>query len=98
MIVFQRIWKDLVVHFVIVFILLAFIQRIGIYERLFMSLAAALLLTLINHVFLPWLRLDGEGFQGCNLRWGVPPAACPFRASCPHRPTCDFARTRTLSS
>lgn len=98
MIVFRRVWKDLVLHFVIVYVLLSiFPHYFSHTEFVFVSLVASLLLTLINHVFLPWLRLAArEDFQGCTLRWGMPPSSCPFRASCPHRPTCDFARDRAF--
>ena len=68
MIVFHHVWKDLVLHFVIVYILLAAFPRYFSHtEFLFVSLVATLLLTLINHVFLPWFRLATGGEGMCDF-------------------------------
>ena len=93
MIIFNRIWKDLVLHFVIVYVLLS-TRNFSQNELLTVSLVSSMLLTLLNHIFLPSFR--GENFQGCYLRWGVPPSKCPFRPNCPHQRMCDFARERTV--
>jgi len=93
MIVYKRLWKDLVLHYVFVFVIMStFAKKHSFNEFIAASLVATLLITLINHVFLPWLRL--ESFQGCYLRTGGEPKDCPLKPFCPHMRMCDYNAVR----
>jgi hypothetical protein len=95
MIVHKRLWADLVLHYIFVFTILAFFsQKNSFPQFLAASVIATLLITLINHVFLPWFRLRTEAFQACYLRTGVKPCDCPLRPFCPHRQMCEYNAAR----
>ena len=93
MIVHPKLWADLVLHYIFVFTILSFFAKNYSYTQFIAaSFIATLLITLINHVFLPWFRL--EAFQACYLRTGVKPYDCPLKPFCPNMRMCEYNAAR----
>jgi len=103
MILHHAVWKDLVFHYLIVLLLMAYFKRaFGFTHGSFIvsTVLATLILTYLNHRFFPQLAIQRylnkpqEAFQACNLRWGNKPCDCQslltkFRA----KPQSGFALT-----
>ena len=103
MILHHHIWKDLVFHYLIVLMLMAYFKRqFGFTHGSFIlsTVLATLFITYLNHRFFPKLAISRylnkaqEGFQACDLRWGHSPVDCPFKAACQHRRMCEYNHTR----
>jgi hypothetical protein len=93
MIVYKRLWKDLVLHYVFVFLILSTFTKKGSFVSFMAaSFVASAAIVFMNHVFFPWLRL--EAFQACYLRTGGRPRDCPLRPFCPHMRMCDYNAQR----
>lgn len=101
MIVYRRLWKDLVFHYLVAYLIAVYFRKqLGLTHNtlLLSSLVATALITLVNRAFFPQMELrailKGEGFQGCTQRWGMKPCDCPFKDACPHRRMCEYNASR----
>jgi hypothetical protein len=103
MIIVQRIWKDFLIHYLIIFILAAFLKKplnLGYGKFLYGTVIITFLVTYLNHRIFPqlnvnrYLNVSQEGFQACNLRWGNVVGDCPYKNICQQRRMCEYNQMR----
>lgn len=103
MIVHHAIWKDLIFHYVIVLLLMAYFKKqFGFTHGSFLvsTVLATLIITYLNHRFFPHLAISRylnkpqEAFMACDLRWGSSSEECPYKAGCAHRRMCEYNHAR----